>query len=390
MSWNRSAARSAAGLIAALTIGTAAAQEVVKIGLTMPMTGGFTAVGKQAVAGARLYVQQHGDQVAGRKIELILKDDGAVADVAKRMAQELVVSDKVAILGGGVTPSALTVAPLATQAKIPMVVMISGTSVVTERSPYIVRTSFTLAQSSAVMAEWAVKNGTKKVVTLVSDWAPGAEAEAAFKDRCVAAGCEIIEALRVPLANPDFSPFLQRARHAGPDTVFVFFPGQQAPIFVKQFLERGLDKSGIKIIGPGDLTDDDTLAGMGDAMLGIVTAHMYAAAHPSAVNRAYVDAFKKANGYRPDFISVGGYDGMHLIYEALKKTNGSTDGEALVNAMKGMSWESPRGPISIDPQTRDIVQNIYVRRVEMLDGELHNVEFATFPAVKDPIKAAKK
>jgi branched-chain amino acid transport system substrate-binding protein len=376
--------------IAALSVGTAGAQETVKIGLVQSMTGPFNTVGKAAVNGARLYMQQHGDTVAGKKIELIVKDDGSVPDVGKRLAQELIVNDKIAILGAGITPSSLTVAPLATEAKIPMVVMVSGASITTERSPYIVRTSFTLGQSSAIMADWAVKNGAKKIVTIVNDWAPGIESETTFKDAAIKGGAQIIEAIRVPLANPDFAPFLQRARDAGPDTLFVYFPGQQAGIFAKQFLERGMDKSGIRLIGPGDMTDDDELPGLSDAMLGIVTTHHYSALHDSPMNKAYVTAFEKAHGKRPNFISVGGYDGMHLIYEALKKTGGKPDGEALLAAMKGMKWESPRGPISIDPDTRDIVQNEYIRKVEKVNGQLYNVEFATFEAVKDPVKEAKK
>ncbi len=381
-------------LIAAFTAalaGSAAAQEMLKIGMSIPLTGaGFNAVGKQVLAGARLYMQQHGDTVAGRKIELLVRDDAGVADNARRIVQEMIVNDKVAIVGGGITPTALAIAQLVTQAKVATVVMVSGASITVDRSPFMVRTSFTLGQSSAVMGEWAAKNGSKKVVTIVNDWAPGIEAESAFIERFTQGGGQIIEKLRVPLANPDYAPFLQRARDANPDTLFVYFPGTQAGIFAKQFRERGFDKSGITMIGPGDLTDDDELNGLGDQMIGIVTAHIYSALHDSAMNKRYVEAFRKANNFRPNFISVGGYDAMHVIYEALKKTGGKTDGEALIAAMKGMKWESPRGPISIDPETRDIVQNVYVRKVEKVNGELYNVEFATFEAVKDPIRGAKK
>jgi len=375
----------------ALSAGTAAAQDTIKIGLILPMTGQQASTGKQIDAAVRLYLQQNGTTVAGRKIEVILKDDAAVADNTKRIAQELIVNDKVAFIAGfGVTPAALAAAPLATQAKVPEVVMAAGTSIITERSPYIVRTSFTLAQSSVIIADWAIKNGIKKVVALTSDYAPGTDAQNAFKERFTKAGGEVVAELRVPLAAPDFAPVLQRARDASPDAIFVFVPSGQGGTFVKQFIERGLDKAGIKLIGPGDVTDDDLLNGMGDAVIGAVTAHLYSAAHPSAKNKAFVEAFKKANnGLRPNFMAVGGYDGMHLIYEALKKTNGSTDGDAVIAAMKGMSWESPRGPISIDPETRDIVQNIYVRKVEKVGGELYNVEFATFEAVKDPGKTKK-
>jgi branched-chain amino acid transport system substrate-binding protein len=379
----------AAGL-AACTAGSAAAQEVVKIGMSFAMTGaGFNAAGRQANAGARLYMQQHGNMVAGKKIELILRDDAGVADNARRLVQELIVNDKVNIIAGGITPTVLAYGPLLTQAKMPAVVMISGASVTTTASPFIVRTSFILAQSSWIMGEWAAKNGSKRAVTLVNEWAPGTEAETAFKQRFTELGGQIVESIRIPLANPDFAPFLQRIRDINPDTAFIYFPGTQAAIFAKQFAERGLASSGIKIIGPGDLTTDDELNNMGDQMLGMVTAHDYSASHDSALNKKYVEEFKKANNFRPDFVSVGGYDGMHLIYETLKKTGGKVDGEAFVAAMKGAKWESPRGMMSIDPDTRDIIQDIYIRRVEKINGELWNTEFAKFPDVKDPMKVKK-
>jgi len=285
----------------ALSAGAAAAQDAVKIGLILPMTGQQASTGKQIDAAVRLYLQQHGNLVAGRKIEVILRDDAAVADNTKRIAQELIVNDKVAFIAGfGVTPAALAAAPLATQAKVPEVVMAAGTSIITERSPYIVRTSFTLAQSSVIIADWAIKNGIRKVVALTSDYAPGTDAQNAFKERFTKAGGEVVAELRVPLAAPDFAPVLQRARDASPDAIFVFVPSGQGGTFVKQFIERGLDKAGIRLIGPGDVTDDDLLNGMGDAVIGAVTAHLYSAAHPSAANKAFVEAFKKANnGLRP-------------------------------------------------------------------------------------------
>ena len=372
--------------------GGARAEEPVKVGLILPMTGGQASTGKQIDAAVRLYMQQHGDTVAGRKIEIILKDDATVPDNTKRLAQELIVNDKVNFIAGfGITPSALAAAPLATEAKVPEIVMAAGTSIITERSPYIARTSFTLAQSSVIIADWAAKNGIKKVVTLVSDYAPGAEAQNSFKERFTAAGGQVIEELKVPLASPDFSPVLQRAADAKPDALFVFVPAGQGGTFAKQYAERGLDKAGIKLIGPGDVTDDDLLNNMGDSVLGAVTALFYSAAHPSAMNKDFVAAYKKLmNGQRPGFMAVGGYDGIHLIYETLKKTGGKTDGDSLIAAMKGMKWESPRGPIMIDPDTRDVVDNIYIRKVEKKNGELYNVEFATFDMVKDPVKAAKK
>jgi branched-chain amino acid transport system substrate-binding protein len=368
----------------------ARAQEVVKIGLIVPMTGGQASTGKQIDNAVKLYMQQHGNTVAGKKIEVILKDDATLPDNTKRLAQELIVNDKVNIIAGfGVTPSALAAAPLATQAKVPEVVMAAGTSIITERSPYIVRTSFTLAQSCTIIADWAVKNGIKKVATLTSDYAPGKDALTFFKQNFTAGGGEIVEEVTVPLANPDFAPFLQRMKDAKPDAMFVFVPAGQGGNFMKQYAERGLDKAGIKVIGPGDVTDDDVLKDMGDAALGTVTAHLYSAAHPSAANKEFVAAYKKAYNQRPGFMAVGGYDGINLIYEAIKKTGGKADGDSLIEAMKGMKWESPRGPVSIDPETRDIVQNIYIRKVEKVDGELYNVEFATFNAVKDPGKTKK-
>ncbi len=383
----------AAAVAASGLAGTRAfAADPVKIGLILPMTGQQQSTGRQTLAAVKLYMAQNGDTVAGRKVEIVLKDDAAVPDNTKRLAQELIVNDKVQMVAGfGITPCALAVAPLATQAKIPEIVMCAGTSIITERSPFIVRTAFTLAQSTVPMADWAAQNGIKKVVSMVSDYAPGVDSEVSFRDEFTKKGGQIVEAIRFPLANPDFAPFLQRARDAKPDAIFVFVPAGQGAVFVKQFLERGLDKAGIKIIGPGDVTDDDVLNGMGDAVIGTVTAHFYSADHDSPANKAYVAAFEKANNnMRPNFMSVGGYDGMHLIYEALKKTNGDSTGEKLVAAMKGMAWESPRGPISIDPETRDIIQSIYIRKVEKKNGQLYNVEFSKFDAIKDPIKAAKK
>ena len=385
----RSAALAIALALSAPASG-ALAQDTIKVGLVLPLTGVLAPVGKQVQAGAQLYMAQHGATVAGKKIDLIIRDDASVADNSKRLAQELIVNDKVAVIGSALTPSAMAIGPLSTQSKTANVVMVSGTSgVINPNNPYMVRTSFTLGQQSGIVAEWAAKNGSKKVVIIQSDWAPGAEATAVFKDAFTKAGGEVADVIKVPLANPDFAPFLQRARDLNPDTLFVFVPAGQAGTFAKQFAERGLDKAGIKLIGPGDIVDDNDLPGMGDAMLGVVTAGIYSTAHDSQVNKDYVAAFEKVNPMRPNFISLGGYDGMHLIYEALKKTGGKTDGDALVGAMKGMSWESPRGPISIDPDTREIVQNIYMGKVEKVNGQLYTVQFETFPAVKDPLKAKK-
>ena len=370
----------AATLAAGSLAGTRAfAADPVKIGFILPMTGPQQSTGRETSAAIKLFMAQNGDTVAGRKIEVIVKDDGAVPDNAKRIAQEMIVNDKVHMLAGfGVTPCALAVAPLATQAKIPEIVTAAGTSIITERSPYIVRTSFTLAQSTVPMAQWAAQNGIKKVVSMVSDYAPGVDAEASFKEEFTKQGGQILESIRFPLANPDFAPFLQRVRDAAPDGVFVFVPAGQAATLTRQFVERGLDKSGIRLFGAGDITDDDLLNNMGDAVLGIETAYFYSAAHPSEKNKAFVEGVKRANnGMRANFFGVSGYDGMHLIYEAIRKTGGKTDGDSFIGAVKGMSWESPRGPMTIDPETRDVIHNIYLRRVEKMNGELWNIEFAT-------------
>jgi branched-chain amino acid transport system substrate-binding protein len=361
---------------------------VFKIGLILPMTGQQASTGRQIEAAARLYMAQNGDTVAGKKIQLIIKDDTTIPDVTKRLAQELVVNEKVNVLAGfGITPSALATAPIATQSKTPMVVMAAATSSITQASPYIVRTSFTLAQASVAMGDWAPKNGIKKVVTLVSDYGPGIDAEKYFIERLLLNGGQVAESLRVPMRSPDFAPFLQKVRDQKPDGLFVFVPSGAGAAVMKQFLERGMDKAGIKLIGTGDVTDDDQLNDMGDGALNVVTSHHYSAAHPSATNKKFVEAFQKANkGMRPNFMAVGGYDGMRVIYEALKASKGQGGGDGLLAAMKGQIFESPRGPMFIDGQTRDVVQNIYLRKVQRLDGQLHNVEFDVIKDVKDPGK----
>ena len=375
--------------IAVSATGNARAQNIVKVGMVMPMTGALAAAGQQVVAGARLYIKQHGDTVAGKQIELVVKDGASSAETGKRLLQELIVNEKIDIIGGGLTADLLPGAALFTEAKIPAVIMLSSTTAVVEKSSFFVRTSCTLAQSSGIIADWAIKSGLTKAVTLVSEFAPGLEAEQTFASNYKAGGGQIAETIRVPLRSPDFAPFLQHVHDAAPQALFVFIPSVQAATFAKQFVERGLDKAGIKLIGPGDLTDDEALSKMGDAMLGVVTAHFYSAAHPSELNKTFTDAYQKTYNARANFMAVSGYDGMHAIYQALKKTGGSTDGTALVAAMEGAAWESPRGPMSIDRSTGEVVQNIYVRRVEKVDGELRNVEFVTFSNVRDPRVAAK-
>jgi branched-chain amino acid transport system substrate-binding protein len=383
-------------LFAAVLVATgpsiASADDVVRIGLILPMTGPFASTGRQVEAGARLYLQQKGAFAGGRTVEIVLRDDAGVPENSKRIAQELLVRDKVDILAGfGLTPIALAVAPLATETRTPMVVMAAGTSIVTERSPYIVRTSFAQAQSVVVIADWEAKQGLKKAVSVVSDFAPGYDSETYFKQRFTQAGGEVAAALRVPLLNPDFAPFLQRVHDASPEGLYVFVPAGQAAAFMRQFRERGLDHSGIRLFGAGDITDDDVLNSMGDTMLGTVTAYYYSAAHPSAKNKAFVEGVRQANaGMRANFFAVAGYDGMHLILAALAKTGGKTDGDNFIAAVKGMAWESPRGPMAIDAATRDVIHDIYLRKVEKVNGELWNVEFANVAQVKDPVKATRR
>jgi branched-chain amino acid transport system substrate-binding protein len=380
----------ACAVIAIEAAGSAAAAEPLKIGLVLPMSGPFAAYGKQIENGVRLYLKQNGDNFSGRKVELIVRDDTGVApEVSKRAAQELVVKDKVDILAGfGLTPSAFAVAPIATEAKKPMVVMNAATSAVTTKSEYIVRTSMTLPQNTAPIASWAAKNGIKKVFTVVADYGPGIDAETQFKKTFGAAGGEVVGEVRTPMKNPDFSPFLQRIKDAHPQAVFLFVPaGEQGIAFMKGFAERDLAKAGIRLIATGDLTDEDVLDAIGDPALGIISSFHYAEAHKSPENLAYTGAYYKAYPKdRPNFMSVGGYDGMHLIDEVLKKTGGSAEGDKFIAAARGMKWTSPRGPVGIDAATRDIVQTIYIRKVERVGAKLQNVEFDQVPEFKDPGK----
>ena len=368
----------------------AQAAEPLKIGMVLPMSGPFSAYGKQIEHGARLYLEQSGGTFSGRKVELIIKDDTGVApEISKRAAQELVVKDKVDILAGfGLTPSAFAVAPIATEAKKPMIVMNAATSSITTKSDYILRVSHTLPMVTAPIATWAAKNNIKKVFTLVADYGPGHDAEAQFKKTFTAAGGEVVGEVRTPVKNPDFAPFLQKIKDAKPQAVFLFVPpGEQTIAFTKGFVERDLAKAGIRIIATGDLTGEDVIDGVGDNALGIVNSMHYSETHNSPENKAYVAAYYKAYPKdRPDFMSVGGYDGLQLIAKTLEKTGGDATGDKFMAAAKGMAWTSPRGPVSIDPQTRDIVQTIYIRKVEKVNGKLQNMEFESIPNVKDPGK----
>ena len=365
----------------------------VKIGVIAEFSGPFADYGTQIVNGMKTYLKLHGETFGGRKVEIITRDTtGAAPEVAKRIAQELITRDNVDILAGfGLTPNALAVAPIDAEAKKPMVIMNAATSVITTRSPYIVRVSHTLPQDTQPIAQWAAKQGIKRAYTLVSDYGPGVDSEVQFVKSFKAAGGEIIDSVRTPLQNPDFAPYLQRIKDSKPDAVFVFLPpGSQTIAFIKGYEERGLKQAGVKLIGTGDLTDDGVLQAMGDPTLGLITSFHYSAAHDSPENKLFVKTYAEVNGtkYRPNFMACAGYDGMAAIAEALKKTNGAVDADKFLAALKGMKLVSPRGPIMIDPETRDIVQTVYIREVKKIDGQLYNVEFDKFENVKDPVKAA--
>lgn len=375
----------AAALASSLVVGSVSAQEVVKIGMVVEMTGPFAEFGRQMKAGIEAWQKQHGDTVDGRRVEVIYKDVGGPApEVAKRLAQELIVQDKVSILAGfGFTPNAMAVAPLATQAKVPMVVMNAASAQLTSRSPYMVRTSFGYDTMVPPIAQWALEQGHKKAYMIVADYAPGHDAEKAFKQAYEQAGGEIIGNVRVPLMTVDFAPYLQRVKDAKPDVLFAFVnAGNVAPALFKDFKTKGLDQAGIKLIGTGDIVYESILDVIDDNGLGATTVYPYSMQHPSDLNRAYIQQFQEALGAkeRPTIMSVSAYDGMALIYGGLKKAGPGADGKALLEAFKGLSFESPRGPVSIDPDTRDIVQNQYIRRLERVDGELMNVEFKTYDA----------
>lgn len=378
----------------ALAIGATAFVPVhaadLKIGVVMPMSGPFAAHGKQLQHGIDLFLAEHGDEVAGRKVKILIKDDTGISPaVAKRQAQELLIKDKVDILAGfTLTPNAFSVAPLATEANVPMVVLNAATSSITEKSPNIMRVSMTLPQVTAPMAQWAYDNGIRSVYTLVADYGPGHDAEKQFQKSFTGLGGKIIGEVRTPVATPDYAPYLQRIKDAKPDAVFLFVPnGEQGVALAKGFKERGLDQAGIKELATGDVTDEDVLDAMGDAALGMMTSFHYSAVHDSPENKAFTQAYAKAYpNDRPNFVAVAGYDGMHLIYAALEKTKGDASVPAFMDAVKGMQWTSPRGPVEIDPETRDIIQNVYIRKVEKVDGVLQNVEFDKIEAVKDPGK----
>lgn len=367
---------------------SARAEDTIKVGLIAAFSGPFADYGKQMEGGIKAWMAQHGDSVAGKKVQIIIKDTtGPSPEIAKRLAQELVVRDKVDFLAGfGLTPEALAVAPIAEQAKKPMIIMNAASSVITTKSSYIARFSMTLPQVAGPMASWALKNGIRRVVTLVADYGPGIDAETAFKTNLLGGGGQVLESIRVPLRNPEFAPYIQRIKDAKPEAVFIFVPaGEQSIAFMKGYRERGLAEAGIKVIATGDLTDDHVMPAMGDATLGVITTFHYSAAHDSPENKAFLKSFAAANpgAGRPNFMAVAAYDGMAAIYEVSRKLNGKIDGDRAMAILKTMKMVSPRGPIAIDPATRDIVQTVYVRKVEKIGNEAYNVEFDKFENMKD-------
>jgi branched-chain amino acid transport system substrate-binding protein len=375
---------------AVLAMSAANAQGTVKIGLMNVLSGQFADAGIQLDNGVKTYMKQHGDTVAGKKIEVIRKDVGGPApDVAKRLAQELTVRDGVDMLAGFLlTPNALAAADVSAQAKKFMVLMNAATSIIITKSPYMIRTSVTLPQVMETFGTWAAKNGIKKCYTMVTDYGPGHDSEAAFQRAFKEAGGEIIGSVRFPVANPDFSAFVQRAKDMNPECIYIFIPGGAQPAALgKAFAERGIDLSKTKVLASGEATAEQALKSMGDSALGIISAWHYDYKSNAPLNVAFVKAFNEMHGRNPDFFSVGGYDGMHAIYETLKKTGGKTDAETLIAAAKGLRLDSPRGSFSIDPETRDIVQTIYIRKVEKVGGELVNVPFDKIENVKDPSRA---
>jgi branched-chain amino acid transport system substrate-binding protein len=379
------------GLLALFAgVSGAQAQETVKIGVILPFSGQFADTGVQLDDGIKLYMQQHGETVAGKKIEVIRKDVGGIApEVAKRLAQELVVRDNADILAGfALTPNALAAAEVSAQAKKLMVVMNAATAIITTKSPYLVRTSVTVPEIDESFGTWVAKSGVKTVYTLVSDYGPGLDAEAAFTRAFEAGGGKVVGSVRVPVANPDFSAFVQRAKDTNPEGIFIFVPGGTQPAAIgKALASRGITPKNTKIFGQGEITSEDAVKSMGDDAIGIVTAFHYDYNHDSPMNKEFVAAYNKAFGRNPDIYSIGGYDGMRLIYAALEKTGGKADGQDLVDAAKGMAWESPRGPMSIDPETRDVVQTVYIRRAEKVGDHVVNVEFDKVDNIKDPVKA---
>ncbi|MES2160196.1 MAG: ABC transporter substrate-binding protein [Pseudomonadota bacterium] len=369
-------------LSTALITGQAMAEEPIRIGVIAALTGPFANTGKPFEDGIKTYMLQYGDQVAGRKIEIIYRDDGGTnVDQSKRAAQELITRDHVSFLiGFSLTPSAMAVAPIATQAKMPMIVMNAVTNGITAKSPYMLRTSMTMHQMTGPFGTWTAKNKIGKVYTLVSDYSTGLDAEARFTKEFSAGGGKVVGSARAPLANPDYSPFIQRIKDEKPDALFFFAPGVEDGIgLLKAFSDKGLDKAGIKFLGVGDMTSETpTLEALGDRALGAVTVLNYAPTLDNDTNKAFLKSYAQANPGRPPatFVTVAAYDTMGMIYETVRKLGGAVNGDKAMQVLAGMKRDSPRGPISIDPATRDIVQNMYIREVKKVNGKLVNEPIA--------------
>ncbi len=368
-----------------------AQQQTIKIGLILEYSGQFADIATQVDNAVKLYMKQNGDTVAGKKIEIIRKDVGGInPPVAKRLAQELITRDNVDMIAGfGLTPNALAAGDVSAEAKKFMVVMNAATAIITTKSPYMTRVSLTIPQLDETLGTWAAKkSGAKKAYTMVSDYGPGIDAETGFQTGFKSGGGEIVGSVRMAVANPDFSAYVQKAKDLNPEAIFIFIPGGAQPgALGKAMAERGIDPKKIKVMGQLEIADEHALAAMGDSAIGIITSAHYDYTHKSKMNQDFVKAYNAEYKRNPDFFSVGGWDGMALIYAALKKTGGKTDGDSLIGAAKGMKWESPRGPVSIDPETRDIVQTVYIQKVEKVGGKLTNVEIDKIPDVKDPVKA---
>jgi branched-chain amino acid transport system substrate-binding protein len=384
-------AAAAAALCGAMIAGPLAAQTV-KVGLINTYSGPMASNGDQIEKAINLFMKLGQCKLPpGVNLEIIKRDDtGINPETAKRLATELIVRDKVQLLTGVVwTPNALSIAPLATEAKVPFVIMNAGTAMITERSPYIARTSFTLWQSSYPMGTWAAKK-FKTAYVAVADFGPGHDAQEAFNKAFTAGGGKVIGTVRMPPPTSDFAPFLQRVKDAKPDALFVFVPaGKSATALIKGFGDLGLAQAGIKLIGPGDIVTDEELPNMGDVPIGVMTMFHYSAAGDRPANKAFVEAYQKEYGPNawPNFISVGAWDGMQAICDVVRAQNGKVDPEKTMLLLRG--WKnpnSPRGPIEIDPRTRDIIQNEYIRETRKVGGILKNVELETIPMVKDPWK----
>lgn len=376
------------------SVATAQAAEPLRIGMIATYSGPYADYGRQFDAGIALYLKEHGGKIAGRQVEIVRKDTGGPApDAAKRMAQELIVRDKVSFISGlDFSPNAYAVGAIATQAKVPAIVMNAASSAITTSSPYVARLSFTVQQVTDPMARWMVKEGVREAYTVVADYASGVDAETAFKKAFTAAGGKVTGEVRTPMNNPDFSAYVQRIKDAKPQAVFFFFPsGVMPPAFLKVWKERGMEQAGIKLYATGEATDDSYLDATGDVALGLVTSHHYSYAHKSAKNEKFVKDFTAQFGtsMRPSYFAVTAYDALAAIELALAKTKGDTGGEKVMEALKGLKFESPRGPVEIDPVTRDIVQTVYIRKTERVNGQLVNVEFDQFERVKDPAKEGK-